>query len=239
MLAACHMQLHLSGLSIDKSALRMLFTTIAMTASTTDAHGENGQLQARSPVEASSVASDGTVSAVPTLCVPGAFECNEYQDVYLTPVELEEASLASVLRPGETEVSGLRLVAWEELEAALLRQDTVLFHCHNFHAAKIGQTNRAMLGANVTLQLWWADAHSTCYGVCCCFRECPARAASRPYVQRGSTEWSLGERWRKLIKTLARFHDALASFVTRPHLFVCFVRTLGSKIAIEPRNSRV
>mgnify|MGYP003338344711 CR=1 FL=1 len=55
----------------------------------------------------------------------GAFECNEYQDVYLTPVDLEESSLGNVLRPGETEVSGLMMMAWAEVEAALLRQDVV------------------------------------------------------------------------------------------------------------------
>ena len=57
--------------------------------------------------------------------VAGAFACNEYQDVYLTSVDLEEASLGTVLRPGESEVSGLMMVPWDEVEAALLRQDTV------------------------------------------------------------------------------------------------------------------
>jgi hypothetical protein len=59
------------------------------------------------------------------LLMAGAFECNEYQDVYLTPVDLEEGSLGTVLRPGESEVSGVRMVAWDVVEAALLRQDTV------------------------------------------------------------------------------------------------------------------
>ena len=65
----------------------------------------------------------------------GAFECNEYQDVYLTPVDLEHASLETALRPGETEVSDLKMVAWDEFESAVLRQDTVTQYCwlpHHF-----------------------------------------------------------------------------------------------------------
>lgn len=53
----------------------------------------------------------------------GTFQCNEYQDVYLAPALLEGGTLEQVLRPGESEVVGLRMMRWEELEEALLRQD--------------------------------------------------------------------------------------------------------------------
>ena len=96
----------------------MLFTTIAMTASSTAAHGAPARLHLES-------AQCLYVCGILGFFMAGAFECNEYQDVYLTAADLEEASLGTVLRPGESEVSGLMMEPWDEVEAALLRQDTV------------------------------------------------------------------------------------------------------------------
>jgi hypothetical protein len=113
----------------------MLFTTIATTASHTSAHGDttsssSSQIESLYIYEAFAglcIVADRQCCFCAALVIfaTGVFECNEYQDVYLTPVDLEHGSLEAALRPGETEVSDLKMVGWDELEPALLRQDTV------------------------------------------------------------------------------------------------------------------